>query len=281
MIVTTNNVRSQYCNEGFGRQGEGGRGARQSTEYQGLELVEKTHLIHENTSATPCLRRPASPHTRVHSLASVLSKSQSRSGVGRGKNKNQDTETNSYADDVYDLAEFWYNVEDFTYSLVDDLNSTLLAKLAAVSEKVSDMEHELAEKDEQIASLREALDNLQNDTKSPSVGDVRLYPQVEGLNHVRGRLLIYAGETLGWGYVCDDLFYSTSATVACRQLGYSRGVTDTTQQYLALINNSQFDIVLDDVQCRPTDTDLLACSHEPLGVHNCLPLEAVSIVCYR
>ena len=50
-----------------------------------------------------------------------------------------------------------------------------------------------------------------------TTGDIRLQG---GSNDQEGRVEICLNGV--WGTVCDDLFNFTDASVACRQLGYSR-----------------------------------------------------------
>lgn len=49
-------------------------------------------------------------------------------------------------------------------------------------------------------------------------GDLRLVDVVGETNTEEGRLEIYHNST--WGTVCNDLFGTSDAIVACRQLGY-------------------------------------------------------------
>ena len=80
-----------------------------------------------------------------------------------------------------------------------------------------------------------------------------------------------------WGTVCDDLWGSPDAQVACRQLGFlsvgaialsSTDVPDGTGQ-----------IWLDDLSCRGTESRLIDCPAGPLGTNSCGHREDAGVVC--
>ncbi|XP_015252072.1 PREDICTED: HHIP-like protein 1 [Cyprinodon variegatus] len=105
-------------------------------------------------------------------------------------------------------------------------------------------------------------------------GAVRLVSQ-EFLQGDRGRVEIYVdGE---WGTVCDDLWSKQNAKVVCRQLGF--------QHALKAARNSEFGegrglpILLDDVQCNGTESNLLDCTHAGVGKHNCAHYEDAGVIC--
>lgn len=91
----------------------------------------------------------------------------------------------------------------------------------------------------------------------------------------RGRVEIYVnGE---WGTVCDDLWSTKNAAVVCRQLGF--------RYALKAAKNSEFGegkdlrILLDDVQCEGTESNLLDCKHAGVGTHNCAHYEDAGVIC--
>ncbi len=91
----------------------------------------------------------------------------------------------------------------------------------------------------------------------------------------RGRVEIYVnGE---WGTVCDDLWTTKNAAVVCRQLGF--------RYALKAAKNSEFGegkdlrILLDDVQCEGTESNLLNCKHAGVGTHNCAHYEDAGVIC--
>ena len=103
-------------------------------------------------------------------------------------------------------------------------------------------------------------------------GDVRL---VDGYRPAEGRVEVYYNGC--WGTVCDDFWSLNDANVVCRQLGYPRAL-----QALRVASHGQGTgaIVLDDLLCSGTESNLLECpSFTPAGTHNCAHSEDASVVC--
>ncbi|KAM4724247.1 HHIP-like protein 1 [Anableps anableps] len=116
-------------------------------------------------------------------------------------------------------------------------------------------------------SRSRSMSELQN-------GVVRLVRD-EFLHGDRGRVEIYIrGE---WGTVCDDLWSMKNAEVVCRQLGF--------QYALKAARNAEFGegkglrILLDDVHCNGTESNLLNCTHAGVGNHNCAHYEDAGVIC--
>ncbi len=81
-----------------------------------------------------------------------------------------------------------------------------------------------------------------------------------------------------WGTICDDLFGSPDAQVACRQLGFAaQGAVALTAGFPNGATSQQ--IWLDDMQCTGTESTLNACRHSAYGTHNCAHVEDVGVRC--
>lgn len=105
----------------------------------------------------------------------------------------------------------------------------------------------------------------------PVDGDLRL---VGGSVPTEGRVeLFFAGQ---WGTVCDDLWDINDATVACRQLGFS-GATEALLR--AVFGQGTGPILLDNVLCTGTESRLIDCPAQPIGLHNCAHIEDAGVRC--
>ena len=90
-----------------------------------------------------------------------------------------------------------------------------------------------------------------------------------------GRLEVYYYSE--WGTVCDDIWGSSDATVACRQIGFV-GLSDSDSSRFGSGASSQR-IWLDDVACSGLESRLIDCGHAGIGNENCGHSEDVGIVC--
>ena len=97
---------------------------------------------------------------------------------------------------------------------------------------------------------------------------------VGGSSSNEGRVeVLYNGQ---WGTVCDDLWDDTDAGVACRALGLGDSGTAVGS---ATFGQGSGEIILDNVQCVGTETDLFSCpSNGPLS-HNCGHSEDAGVQC--
>ena len=103
-----------------------------------------------------------------------------------------------------------------------------------------------------------------------SNGTIRL---VDGSSDNEGRVEIFYEQ---WGTVCDDFWDLNDAMVVCRQLGYLHAVN--------AYSSSQFGqgtgpIWLDNIHCTGTESRLDQCTHNGIGVHNCIHSEDAGVRC--
>ena len=106
-----------------------------------------------------------------------------------------------------------------------------------------------------------------------TTGDVRL---ADGSNEFEGRVeLCIHGR---WGTVCDDEWDSQDAAVVCRQLNMLEGGS-AFGVHQAWHGEGNGFIVLDNVRCTGTETELLNCRSEEPGSHNCSPFEDAGVFC--
>ena len=102
-----------------------------------------------------------------------------------------------------------------------------------------------------------------------------------------------------WGTVCDDLWDNNDAKVVCRQLGYPTTGIIIDQLSLeinfmiihpsissgavacskACFGQGNGPILLDNLQCRGSEGNLLSCSHGGIGSHNCKHTEDAGVRC--
>ncbi|XP_069680100.1 uncharacterized protein teq isoform X2 [Periplaneta americana] len=84
-----------------------------------------------------------------------------------------------------------------------------------------------------------------------------------------------------WGVICDDLFGLEDADVICREVGFPLGAAEVLPpgSYISHTNKKDSVFLVDDLRCRGNETSLRECEFEGWGVHDCLPDEAVSVMC--
>ncbi|XP_071503652.1 scavenger receptor cysteine-rich domain-containing group B protein-like isoform X1 [Diadema antillarum] len=103
-------------------------------------------------------------------------------------------------------------------------------------------------------------------------GDVKLANSVE--DH-EGRVEIFHNNK--WYTVCDDGWDINDARVVCRQLGF-QDVLKTWSQGTPF-GPGIADILLDNVDCKGDESNLLECDHSGLGVHDCTHMEDAGVIC--
>nr|XP_054753797.1 deleted in malignant brain tumors 1 protein-like [Lytechinus pictus] len=97
---------------------------------------------------------------------------------------------------------------------------------------------------------------------------------VNGPSNTTGRVEVYYnGE---WGTVCDDDWDDTDATVVCQILGL--GVLGRART-AAAFGEGRGSIILDEVQCDGTETDIFDCSSNGVKNHNCGHNEDAGVEC--
>ncbi|XP_064382516.1 neurotrypsin-like isoform X1 [Halichondria panicea] len=111
-----------------------------------------------------------------------------------------------------------------------------------------------------------------------SEGDLRLVDNSGRTGGSSGTLEVYnSGQ---WGTVCDDSFSPNDAKVACRQLGY-----DDYTQYgrVGTLGFSQSSSTtrtwLDELRCLGTESRLIDCPANTIGVEDCTHSQDVALFC--
>ena len=79
-----------------------------------------------------------------------------------------------------------------------------------------------------------------------------------------------------WGTLCDDSWDVNDGTVVCRMLGHGPA---TSAPGSASFGQGTGEIILDDISCVGTESDLTQCGHSGHGNHNCGHSEDAGVVC--
>ncbi|XP_071126516.1 lysyl oxidase homolog 2-like [Mytilus edulis] len=93
-----------------------------------------------------------------------------------------------------------------------------------------------------------------------------------GIDYHEGRLEVFYHNS--WGIVCDDSFNKSAAIVVCRMLGFYGNAA-----VLVSYRNGTRQITLDNVGCNGSEKDIMDCSHQPWGTHDCQHYEDVGVRC--
>uniref|UniRef100_A0A1X7TSS0 SRCR domain-containing protein n=1 Tax=Amphimedon queenslandica TaxID=400682 RepID=A0A1X7TSS0_AMPQE len=100
-------------------------------------------------------------------------------------------------------------------------------------------------------------------------GEVRL---VGGFSSLEGRIEVCSSGS--WGTVCDDSWDYRDATVVCRQLGLGSAGTAFSSAYFGQGTGR---IVMDEVRCTGSESNLTSCSHRTF--HDCSHSEDAGVRC--
>ena len=95
----------------------------------------------------------------------------------------------------------------------------------------------------------------------------------DGNNLYSGRVEIYRNGV--WGTVCDDNWSIINAQVVCQQLGF--GSSSASVDFNVPPGSGP--ILMDDVNCSSSHTNLLMCSHNGFENHHCGHSEDVGVIC--
>ena len=87
---------------------------------------------------------------------------------------------------------------------------------------------------------------------------------VDGIHYYEGRIEVYYQG--GWRTICDDGWGINDADVICRQLGYSSASQALTGAHFGQGSGL---ILLDEVSCSGSESDISDCGHNGWFIHNC------------
>ena len=103
-------------------------------------------------------------------------------------------------------------------------------------------------------------------------GAIRL---VNGTSATEGTVEVCIGGR--YGTVCDDRWDELDARVVCRYLGYSGEAVPLKQAFFG--GSPSRPIHLDNVRCNGSESSLLSCASNPVGVNNCDHSEDAGVKC--
>ena len=98
---------------------------------------------------------------------------------------------------------------------------------------------------------------------------------VNGTNAAEGTVEVCIGGR--YGTVCDDHWDELDATVVCRQLGYSGEAVALKRAFFG--SSPSRPIHLDNVRCNGSESSLLNCTANEVGINNCDHSEDAGVRC--
>ena len=78
--------------------------------------------------------------------------------------------------------------------------------------------------------------------------------------------------------MCDDDWDASDAEVVCRQLGYNL-TSNAVAYYESYFGRGTGNIWLDGIECTGSENELLNCSHDVIGIHDCAHADDASVLC--
>ena len=90
-----------------------------------------------------------------------------------------------------------------------------------------------------------------------------------------GRVEIFDPD-FGWGTVCDDSWDIHAGHVVCRQLGFLKAIK---VKFAAYYGEGTGRILLDEVNCKGDESNILDCAHGGRGEHDCSHGEDAGVEC--
>ncbi|XP_052696969.1 uncharacterized protein LOC128175386 isoform X6 [Crassostrea angulata] len=98
---------------------------------------------------------------------------------------------------------------------------------------------------------------------------------VGGQTPLEGRVEVFYNGV--WGTICDDYWDDKDTTVVCNSLGFS--ARNAISMSCSTFGFGNGPILLDDVDCLGTETDIGVCKHRGWTIHNCNHVEDVAVRC--
>ena len=99
---------------------------------------------------------------------------------------------------------------------------------------------------------------------------------VGGANQAEGYIEIKAFD-YPYGGICDDNFGMEEANVICRMAGYPKGAKEAL--LASHFGHGTGNIILDELDCRGSETSILDCKFNPWTQHDCRNSEWAGVVC--